>query len=137
MGFTKISGVEINSKAIDIARKTYPNVQFYNSSIEDLELPEKSFDLVFTSGVLMHINPEAVEEIIKKMLKLSKKYIFGFESYSETLTSISYRGNNNKYWKQNFPKLFQKIEPKLNLLKERKVKYINQKLYDVFYLFEI
>ena len=137
MGFTRLSGVEINSKAIDIAKIKYPDINFYYSSIEELKLPEKSFDLVFTSGVLIHINPDAVKAIIEKMLTLSKKYIFGFESYSEVLTSVLYRGNNNKYWKQNFPKLFKKINPKLNLLKEKKIKYLDQELYDIFYLFEM
>lgn len=137
MGFTKLYGLDTNTKAIDIAKSRHADVCFYNSSIEECKLPEKHFDLVFTAGVLIHMNPNALRGIIEKILSLTKRYVFGFESYSESLTEVFYQNKHNMYWKQNFPQLFKKISPNLNLLKQKKIQYIDSDLLDIAYLFEL
>src|SRR3989344_5376417 len=112
MGFRNLTGIEINKNAYEIAKKNNPSITWITSSIDSFE-PDKSFDLVFTSLVLIHINPEALNSIIKKIIKISKKYIFGFEYYADILTEIPYRGHRNVMWKQNFPLLFMQLEPTL------------------------
>ena len=39
-------------------------------------------------------------------------------------------------WKQDFPKLFKKIEPKLELIKQKKYPYLKDDLEDIGYLFK-
>ncbi len=136
LGFTNLHGLDVNSKAIDIANSRYSDIHFYNSSIESCEFPAQSFDLVFTAGVLIHINPSALPNIIKQILSLSKQYVFGFESFSESITDVFYRNSNNLYWKQNFPQLFKNISPDLNMVKERKIPYLNSNLSEICYLFQ-
>jgi pseudaminic acid biosynthesis-associated methylase len=136
LGFTNLHGLDINSKAIDIAKSRYSDIHFYNSSIESCEFPARNFDLVFTAGVLIHINPVTLPDIIKKILSLSKQYVFGFESFSESITEVFYQNSNNLYWKQNFPQLFKNISPDLTMVKERKLQHLNSNLQDICYLFQ-
>ena len=66
MGFSNLTGLEMNPKALDIAKKNNPEINFINSSIEDFDPNGKTFDLVFTYGVLIHQHPSNLESIISK-----------------------------------------------------------------------
>ncbi len=134
MGFSNLYGLEINKKAIGIAKKNNPEVEFINSSIEEFDPKGKKYDLVYTAGVLIHINPTALKAVVDKMLSLTKEYIFGFEYYSDELIEIKYRGHANVCWKQNFPLLFKKAMPTLQTMKEEKFHYKDEDLYDIAYL---
>ena len=136
MGFKNLTGIDLNSKALKEAKRRNPEINFINSTIEDLDVESKKYDLVFTSVVLIHQNPKSVDTIIKKIIELSKKYIFGYEYYSEKLTEIDYRGHKGVMWKQDFPSLFKKIEPQLKLVKQKKYRYLKNGLEDIGYLFQ-
>ena len=71
IGFKNLTGLEINKSAFSIAKKNNPNISFINSSIEDFEVT-KTFDLVYTAGVLIHINPDTLPLIIKKLINFQK-----------------------------------------------------------------
>ena len=134
MGFSNLFGLEVNKTAFEIAKKNNPDISFINSSIEEFEPSGKQFDLVFTSGVLIHIHPSLLNSIIKKMVNLTKEYIFGFEYYSDMLIEIPYRGNSNVCWKQNFSSLFTKLFPLLITIKQEKIRYKDKDLCDIVYL---
>jgi pseudaminic acid biosynthesis-associated methylase len=134
MGFSDLSGVELNETAFNAAKKNNPSIKFYNSSIEKFEPSEGEYDLVFTSGVLIHINPNSINLILDKIVNLSKKYIFGFEYFSEKLEEITYRGHSNVLWKQNFPLLFTQRFPDISVVKQEKFFYQNSNLCDIAYL---
>jgi pseudaminic acid biosynthesis-associated methylase len=136
MGFDNLYGVEINETAYNIAKKNNPYANIVNSSIEEFPSNKNKFDMVFVSGVLIHIHPNAINDIIKKILELSKKYVFGFDYFSNELVEINYRGNSNVLWKQNFPKLFQKNSPNLKIIKQQKIYWKNENLCDIAYLLE-
>jgi pseudaminic acid biosynthesis-associated methylase len=135
-GFKNLYGVEINKKAVEIAKKENPDITFFNSSIEDFDPKDEKFDIVCTSGILIHIHPEHLNLILQKIESLSQKYIFGFENFSEIPVEVPYRGHKNKLWKKNFPNAFRKLYPNLKTLKEQKIAYKSQSLTDIFYLFE-
>ena len=134
MGFSNLVGLEVNKTAYEIARKNNPDVSFINSSVEEFKPNGEQFDLVYTSGVLIHIHPSSLDAIIKKIVNLTNEYIFGFEYYSDTLMEIPYRGHSNVCWKQNFPLLFKKLFPSLITIKEEKIRYKNKDLCDIAYL---
>ena len=135
MGFVNLTGVEINKNALKEAQKNNPEINFIQSSIEEFNPNQEKFDLVYTAGVLIHISPPSINRIIKKMIDLSRNYIFGSENFSENLVEVNYRGNTESLWKQNFPALFQKQSPDLQLIKEKKINYLDENLVDVTYLF--
>ncbi len=135
MGFKNLTGLEINETAFSIAKKNNPDINFIHSSIENFKFTE-TYDLVYTGGVLIHINPDTLPLIITKMGQLSKKYIFGFEYFSENLVEIKYRNNENTCWKQNFPELIKKLNPFFKTIKEEKFQYKDENICDVAYLLE-
>ena len=124
MGFTNLNGVELNETALKTARKNFPGINFFHSDIEKFET-DKKFDLVFTFGVLIHLNPAIISNVVKKIFSLSNMYIFGFESYSEILQEVRYRENLHVQWKQDFMGAYIKNFPELDIIKQKKITYLN------------
>lgn len=96
-------GIEINKKAAMYARVccTPPPESIYNCSVFEYGAQRK-FDFVFTSGVLIHINPDLLNNMYEKIYYLSNSYICVNEYYNPTPVEVSYRGNENKLFKRDF-----------------------------------
>ena len=89
MGFTDVTGIDMNEKAIEIISKAHPQYKFEWSSIASYE-PHRTFDLVYTSDVLIHQNPIFLPAIVERMEELSNKWIFGFEYYAPKFEKLDY-----------------------------------------------
>ena len=63
-------------------------------------------DLVFTSGVLIHIPPSELLLACKEIYRISKKYIVCIEYFSAQMEEIEYRGHRNVLWKRDFGKFW-------------------------------
>ncbi|MBQ7477739.1 MAG: pseudaminic acid biosynthesis-associated methylase [Selenomonadaceae bacterium] len=93
-------GVEINKNAAEECGKL-ERTTVYNESILEFS-SEKKFDLVFTCGVLIHINPDELVSVYDKMYQFSRKYIVICEYYNPSPVEIPYRGNKGKLFKRDF-----------------------------------
>jgi SAM-dependent methyltransferase len=73
-GYSELEGVEINSSAVDLLRRTYPQLAGTTIHIGAAEevLPDLPgpYDLVFTMAVLMHVHPES-SVIFDELVRLS------------------------------------------------------------------
>ena len=96
-----LNGLEINTGAYNLLLNENICNKLYNTSIYNFDTKDK-YDLVFTKGVLIHINPDKLNIVYEKMYNLSNKYILIAEYYSRDIREINYRGNNNKLFKRDF-----------------------------------
>ena len=133
IGFDNLWGIEINKKALDIAKQN-KNINVIFGSATDIPFKDGFFDLVFTSGVLIHIPPDSLDTVMSEMHRATGRYIWGFEYFSEKLEEIEYRGNKNKLWKNDFSSLFLSKFSDLSLVKSEKIKYIGSDNVDAMYL---
>lgn len=77
-----------------------------NHSILDADLPMNYFDLVFTTGVLIHVAPEDLLANMQKIYDLSKRYILFGEIFSREPKSIEYRGDKELLFTRDFGRYF-------------------------------
>lgn len=119
-GFRDLYGIEIYDKAIELSKTHTENINVIKGSALDIPFKNNFFDLVFTSGVLIHIDPKDLLKAIQEIHRVSKKYIWGFEYFSNKNVEINYRGNKNKLWKTDFVSIYKKIFPDLILVKQKK-----------------
>ena len=73
-----------NAKSL-LSSSKLPNqvkLDFLVSDIQSLRL-DKEYDLVLLSEVLLHILPEDIDSIIKKLITLSKKHIINIDWYED------------------------------------------------------
>lgn len=65
-----------------------------------------TYNLVFTYGVLIHVNPYNIEVVMDDMYTKSDKYIVMCEYFRPTCEMIPYRGKSNEMWGNDFGKIF-------------------------------
>lgn len=125
LGYKNLYGIEINPEIVEFSRKKASSVNIIVGDALNIPFKDASFDLVFTSGLLIHISPKNIEKAISEIYRVSKKYIWCFEYFSENYTEIEYRGHKEVLWKTNFSNIFLKKFKKLKLIKETEFSYIN------------
>jgi hypothetical protein len=112
MPWVDVSGVEVNSEAcmeihrLDVCRETY------NCSWEDFELPAK-WDMVFTSGVLIHVHPDNRPMFMQKIIDYSKRYVVAIEYFSPELRAVKYHGQDEALWVDDFGRQYMQMGLKL------------------------
>ncbi len=136
MGFRELYGIEINRKAVELSKSITKNIDIIKGSALDIPFKDNFFDLVFTSAVLIHFSPKDIKKAIKEIYRCTKKYIWGFEFHADKYTEIAYRDKKNILWKANFPMLYLDTFKDLKLVKEKKLKYLNNKNINVMFLLE-
>ena len=98
--------IEISKPAFAFVCSRYSLIHAFNGAILESSFDNDSFDLVFTMGVLIHINPEQLIDHLEKMFRYSSKYILMGEYFNRTPISIHYQGEKDKLFKRDFGKLF-------------------------------
>lgn len=135
-GQTGLYGIDISSEAIAVARQALPEANVLQGSALDLPFKDGFFDLVFTSGVLIHIHPNDLQGVLREVYRSSRRYIWGFEYFNEGHTAIPYRGHSDRLWKGDFAQLYQDAFPDLRLVKEVRYPYLENENVDTMYLLE-
>ncbi len=140
LGFKNLYGIEINPSAIEISHKLNESLPIYiiKASAFDIPFKDKWFDLVFTSGVLIHIHPNDMINATKEIYRCTNKHIWCFEYFApEGYKEIIYRGKSNLLWKTDFKKIFLDNFSDLKLMKEQLFSYKNgPDLIDQMFLLE-
>lgn len=97
----QLSAVEINQKAASELQSKLPDVNLHVKSILEFQ-PEATWDLVFTKGVLIHINPDKLPTVYELIHRASSRYVLVAEYYNPKPTEITYRGHAGKLFKRDF-----------------------------------
>jgi spore coat polysaccharide biosynthesis protein SpsF len=100
MPHAKLSAIEINQKAVE-KLKLLDVEKVYCQSILDYAVDYER-DFVFTKGVLIHINPDRLQDVYDLLYKTSRRYICLAEYYNPTPVKVDYRGHKNKLFKRDF-----------------------------------
>ncbi len=104
MGFWNLHGVELQQYALD--RLCVERVETRQGSATNLPYPDESFDLVFTSGVLIHIHPDNLPLAMSEIERCTRRYIWGLEYFSEETQEITWRKRGNMKWSADYATLF-------------------------------
>lgn len=96
-----LRGYEINPLAAKAAGDQ-EMAQIVNTTITEPLDKNKKFDLTFTKGVLIHINPEKLDMVYENLYTLSNRYIMVCEYYNPSPVVIEYRGHQDRLFKRDF-----------------------------------
>jgi SAM-dependent methyltransferase len=95
MGYMNLAGVEPNKTARDMLKQS--GIPAHNGTAAN---PGRKADLVFTSGVLIHVPPEELLEACQGIYDAAERYIVCIEYFSDEPEEKPYRGR--KLWKRDF-----------------------------------
>ncbi len=136
MGFTDLSGVEIQEYALQRAQERLGDGKILQASALSIPFPDQQFELVFTSGVLIHIAPADLPIAMREIHRCTKKWVWGMEYYAPQMEEIVYRDNHNLLWKADYARLYQHHCPGLALVREEDISYLEGGNVDSMFLLE-
>ena len=96
-----LAAVEINAKAVAALHSSGLDVTVHHTSILDFRTDE-IWDLVFTKGVLIHVDPDHLPGIYDCLFGLARRYVLLVEYYNPRPVEIDYRGHAHRLFKRDF-----------------------------------
>ena len=134
MGFQNLYGIELQPYAVELSKSRTRHINIIQGSAFDIPFKGGYFDLVFTSGLLIHIHPSDIVEVIKEICRCTKRHIWGIESYADGFMKVNYRWHDNLMWKNDYARLYLDLFNDLELVKEERLKYLDSDNIDSMFL---
>ena len=134
LGYTNLSAVEIQAYAVEVAKSRIRDVSFSQGSALALPYDNDSFDVVFTSGVLIHIAPEDLPQAMAEIHRCAKTYIWGMEYYAPHVTQVNYRGHERLLWKMDYARRYLECFKDMDLVCEQHLPYLQNQNVDTVFL---
>ncbi len=91
-------------------------IQVTNDKANELRLDDKSIDLVFTSGVLIHIPPADLEASMREIHRVARRWVVCAEYFAPSEEMIPYRGHDNALWRRDYGSLYLDTFPDLRCM---------------------
>jgi len=134
MRFGNLYGIELQSYAVELSKSRTRRINIIEGSAFDIPYEDGYFDLLFTSGVLIHISPSDISMAMREIYRCTRGYIWGFEYYADKYIEITYRGHRNLLWKADFARLYLDQFGDLELVKEERLQYLDNDNMDTMFL---
>jgi pseudaminic acid biosynthesis-associated methylase len=116
---TRVTGVDVNAKALRLLDQRVPGVRGVHSPARELPVSDRSIDFVFTMGVLIHQPEETLEKVMSEMVRASSRYVFCGEYYDKETVEVHYRGHEGALFRRDYGGLFLDLFPhELTLMRE-------------------
>lgn len=117
-GKIKLYAVEPNKKAFNfLTKRDY--IKLAGAWLTDavqIPLTDNSIDLVFTSGVLIHIAPKNLLETTREIVRVAKGFVLCIEYFSHEPVEVKYRGYKNLLFKRDFGAFYLDNFPNLKIV---------------------
>lgn len=101
-----VRGVDLNREAVDEALANQLNATVLAGEKVG-KVYTDCFDLVFTVGVLIHVAPEQLHEVMCSIIAASRRYVLAVEYEADEEEMVEYRGEPDKLWRRPFGKLYE------------------------------
>ncbi|HEY0482208.1 MAG TPA: pseudaminic acid biosynthesis-associated methylase [Kofleriaceae bacterium] len=117
LGIPELYGVEPQADAVVRARARRPELGVLLGTAFDLPFRDRFFDLVFTSGVLIHIAPESLGTALDEIYRVSRRWIAAIEYDDPVEQEVAYRGCAGALWKRDHRASWRARHPDLRLVR--------------------
>jgi SAM-dependent methyltransferase len=102
-------GIDVNEKAIAQGRDLSLNLQRCRA----LDIPSYfgslKFDLVCTSGVLIHVPPADLTQTMQSIIDVSREFVLAVEYRDVIEQEVVYRGQRDRLWRRPYGKLYSEL----------------------------
>jgi pseudaminic acid biosynthesis-associated methylase len=101
IGSYRLVGVEPQPDAARRGRRRGDEFAILEGNAFDLPFKDRSFDLVFTSGVLIHIHPRDLSAALAEIERVSRRFVLYVEYDHPNEVELAYRGQGGALWKRD------------------------------------
>jgi ubiquinone/menaquinone biosynthesis C-methylase UbiE len=101
----------------EAARKSMADVAtVMNGDLSALPYASGSVDLVFTSGVLIHVPPNDLDQALSEIHRVSKRWVLSIEYYNNVPEAVPYRDMPGMMWRRDWGEAWMEKFPNLKLI---------------------
>lgn len=116
LGQEQVAGIDVNEAAVETARRIVPGADLRVGSAYDVPHADRSFDLTFTTGVLIHLSPDHVADAVAEIVRCSRRFVLCGEYHADELEEVVYRGEAGALFKRDYGRLYRELHPELELV---------------------
>jgi pseudaminic acid biosynthesis-associated methylase len=106
IGASRCYGVDVNEKALEILQERLPGVHATRVAAREMPYPDRSIDLVFTQGVLIHQPEESLGAVMDEMVRVARRFVLCGEYFDRDTTEVPYRGHAGALFRRDYGRLF-------------------------------
>jgi spore coat polysaccharide biosynthesis protein SpsF len=112
--------IEPNAKARDRLAKDQVLApgSLKDATLAKIPFADRAFDLVFTSGVLIHVPDDALDASYRELHRVTARYILSIEYFSPEPVTIKYRGHDDLLFKRDYGDIWLRLFPDLESVAE-------------------
>ena len=88
------------------ARTRLKAARLVRATAFEIPFPDNFFDVVFTSGVLIHVAPPDLPKALREIHRCAREFIWGFEYYAPQKMEVPYRGQQGLLWKMDYARVY-------------------------------
>ena len=101
---TKLEATEPYEPARVQLRKnlSITNIHEFGDMLPVLPLPSHTKELVFTSGVLIHVPTDELIPSMRELYRVSSRYVLSMEYFSPVERKVAYHGNDDALWLRDY-----------------------------------
>jgi len=105
-------GIDVHQPSLDRAKEnTHGKAKLYKGSATAIPLPQKSVELAFTAGVLIHVSADALARVLKELGRVSSKYVLLVEYVDSHRRAIPWHGHTGILFADAFHLSFWRSNP--------------------------
>lgn len=119
LGFRHLFGCDVNAAAL--SRNPYA---LGECPADKLPWLDRQFDLVLTSGLLIHIPPHELDLVCAEIARVASRWVAGYEYHAYLPTPIRWHGQDGRLWKADYPSYYKRAAG-LSLAKSWLLPHIN------------
>ena len=134
LGYTSLYGIEVQAYALEQAKARSQGLNLVQASAFDIPYDDGYFDLVFTSGVLIHNAPDDLPVALSEIHRCSREFIFGTAYFSSSVKEVKYRDQQGLLWKMDYAKEYLSRFDDLQLVNEGHLAYRENANLDTVFL---
>lgn len=114
----ELHGIEPNAQACATLRQQpgLSSVTLHQGIGQSLPYADASIDLVFTSGVLIHVAPEDLGNVVDEIVRVARHYVVCVEYFAHSPEQVPYRGHEGYLFKRDFGSFYLDRHPDLRVL---------------------
>lgn len=118
LGTDRVAGIDLNAKALSLLRERVPGIDVRQAPAAEVPFGDRSFDLVYTMGVLIHQPDESLEQVMDEVVRCSSRLVFCCEYHSPEPVEVPYHGESGALFKRDYGRLYLDRFPELTLIDE-------------------
>lgn len=108
-GELEMTGVDVNAHALLKANEQGLDVMELPAEQVAEKFGEGACDMAITSGVLIHIPPDALLRTMRAITAVSRRWVLAVEYDAINETEVEYRGHKGRLWKRPYGELYMEM----------------------------